>query len=399
MTTGTQAPAERPLAGIRVLDLTSVVVGPVATLRLAQYGAEVIKIETAEGDLMRRLGGPSPSGQHSGGYLHLNRGKRSVRLDLKRPAARRALGRILDRCDVFVSNIRPDALARLGLDAETACAARPRLIHCGITGFGPGGPYRGLPAYDSVLQGVAGVAGLTLRRDGQPLYAPLLLCDHVTGEITAGAILAALLRRERSGRGGAIGGPRHETLAAFVLQEHLGRQSFVPPLGPAGDPRVLEPGNRPLRTADGWISLTSNTDAQTHALLRLVGRPELIDDPRYRTVADRVKHAKDWYGFRETALLGKTTAEWLAPFAAAHVPAIPRHTLESLPEDPHLVAVGLLQPDQHPQEGAILGLRGTVLQEGLPPPLDPPAEANGASTRAVLAEAGLAADELAAAAD
>ena len=389
MTTPPPATAERFLAGIRVLDLTSVVVGPVATLRLAQYGAEVIKIETAEGDLMRRLGGPSPSGQHSGGYLHLNRGKRSVRLDLKRPAARRALGRILDRCDVFVSNIRPDALARLGLDPATACAARPRLIHCSITGFGPGGPYRGLPAYDSVLQGVAGVAGLTLRRDGDPRYAPLLRCDHVTGEITAGAILAALLRRERGGKGGAIEVPMHETMAAFVLQEHLGRQSFLPPLGPAGDPRVLEPGNRPLQTADGWISLTSNTDAQTHALLRLVGRPELIEDPRFRTVADRVRHARDWYEFRATALLGRTTAEWLAAFAAADVPAMPCHTLESLPEDPHLRAVGLLRPDHHPEEGAILGLRGTVLLHGQPPSLDPPAEAIGAATQAVLAEAGL----------
>lgn len=393
----THADPTLPLAGIRVLDLTSVVVGPVATLRLAQYGAEVIKVETGEGDLLRRLGGPSPSGQHCGAYLHLNRGKRSIRLDLKRPAARRALARILDRCDVFVSNIRPDALARLGLDAAAARAGRPRLIHCTITGFGPGGPYRGLPAYDSVLQGVSGVAGLSLRRDGDPRYAPLLLCDHVAGEITAGAVCAALAGRALSGVGAALEVPMHETMAAFVLQEHLGRQTFEPPLGPAGDPRVLEPGNRPLQTADGWISLTSNTDAQTHALLRIVGRPELIEDPRFRTVADRVKHASAWYGFRETALLGRTTAEWLAAFAAADVPAMPCHTLESLPEDPHLAAVGLLRPDEHPQEGRIRALRGTVLFDGQVPAVQPAAQALGRDTAAVLAESGCDGEEIAAA--
>ncbi len=390
-----EASALRPLAGIRVLDLTSVVVGPVATLRLAQYGAEVIKIETPEGDLMRRLGGASPSGDMSGCYLHLNRGKRSVRLDLKRPAARRALARILDRCDVFLSNIRPEALARLGLDAATARAGRPRLVHCCITGFGPGGPYRGLPAYDSVLQGVAGVAGLSLARDGEPRYAPLLLCDHVVGEITAGAVLAALVRRGATGAGAAIEVPMHETMAAFVLQEHLGRQTFQPPLGPAGEPRVLQADNKPLRTADGWISLTSNTDAQTHALLRIVGRPELIEDPRFRTVADRVANAKDWFAFRATALVGRTTAEWLAAFAAADVPAMPCHTLESLPADPHLLAVGLLRPDRHPTEGATLALRGTVLAEGEAPPLEAPAQTLGQDSRAVLAEAGLGAAEIA----
>lgn len=189
----------------------------------------------------------------------------------------------------------------------------------------------------------------------------------------------------------------HETMAAFVLQEHLGRQTFRPPLGPAGDPRVLEPGNRPLQTADGWISLTSNTDAQTHALLRVVGRPELIEDPRFRTVADRVKHARDWYAFRETALLGRTTAAWLEAFAAADVPAMPCHTLESLPEDPHLAAVGLLQSDAHPQEGAIRALRGTVLFDGQVPALQPPAQALGLDTAAVLAESGCAAAEIAAA--
>ena len=266
------------LEGIRILDLTSVVVGPSCTLRLADYGAEVIKLEAPGGDVLRSLGGPSPSGQHSGKYLHFNRKKRAICLDLKQQAAREALLRVLDGCDVFVSNMRPDALARLGLDADSTRASRPRLIHCTISGFGPGGPYRGKPAYDTVIQSVSGVAGLSERRDGTPRFAPLLLCDHVTGEITAGAILAALFRRERTGEGCAIEVPMHETMAAFVLQENLGPATFVPPRGKAGDARVLDPNNQPLRTADGWMTVTANTDAQVRGFLTAIARPELLGE-------------------------------------------------------------------------------------------------------------------------
>ncbi len=216
---------EAPLAGIRVLDLTSVVVGPVCTLRLAQQGAEIIKVETPDGDLMRALGGISPTGQHSGTYLHLNRGKKGVCLDLKAYGGTEILQRLIARSDVFVSNIRPAALARMQLDAETLLARKADLIHCLISGFGPG-PYRGKPAYDSVLQGASGIAGLPVRRGGVPEYSPLLLCDHIVGEISAGAILTALFQRQRTGKGSAIEIPMMETMAAFVLHEHLAQRTF-----------------------------------------------------------------------------------------------------------------------------------------------------------------------------
>ncbi len=317
------------LEGIRILDLTSVVVGPSCTLRLADYGAEVIKLEAPGGDVLRSLGGPSPSGQHSGKYLHFNRKKRAICLDLKQQAAREALLRVLDGCDVFVSNMRPDALARLGLDADSTRASRPRLIHCTISGFGPGGPYRGKPAYDTVIQSVSGVAGLSERRDGTPRFAPLLLCDHVTGEITAGAIVAALFRRERTGEGCAIEVPMHETTAAFVLQENLGPAAFVPPRGRAGDARVLDPNNQALKTADGWMTVTANTDAQVRGFLTAIGRAELLADARFGSVADRFRHASDWFALRREALLVRTTAAWLALFEAADVPAAICHTLET----------------------------------------------------------------------
>ena len=386
----------RALDGIKVLDLTSVVVGPAATLRLADLGAEVIKIEAPGGDLLRTLGGPSPSGQMSGKYLHFNRGKRSVCLDLKRPEARDALRAILAGCDILVSNIRPEALVRLGLDGAACRARQPSLIHCSITGFGPGGAYRGRPAYDSVIQGVSGVAGLGLRRDGVPRFAPLLLADHVVGEITAGAISAALFRRSRTGEGTTLEIPMFETMAAFVLQEHLGPQSFHPPLGPAGDSRVLDPDNRPLATADGWICVTSNTDQQAHAFLRVIGRGELCDDPRFRTVGTRFRHAREWFALRAEALQRATTGHWLAVLGAADVPAMICHTLETLPEDEHLAAVGLLLTEAHPQDGEVTTIRPSILIDGATAPPGPVAEHLGWSTSEVLAEAGVSPVELAA---
>jgi crotonobetainyl-CoA:carnitine CoA-transferase CaiB-like acyl-CoA transferase len=382
------------LTGIRVLDLTSVVVGPSCTLRLADYGAEVIKLESPEGDVLRTLGGPSPSGQHSGKYLAFNRNKRAICLDLKQDTARAAVQRILDRCDVLVSNIRPEALARLGLDAASARATRPRLIHCVITGFGPGGPYRGRPAYDTVIQSVGGVAGLFIRRDGVPRYVPLVMCDHVTGEITAGAIMAALFRRERTGQGAAIEVPMQETMAAFVLKEHLGPASFDPPLGPPGDARILEPNNQLIETADGWMTVTANTDTQVRGFLTAVGRPELIEDERFRDVRARFRNVTEWMALRRTALKDQPTAHWVAAFARADVPAAPCHTLESLTEDAQLRAVGLLREEAHPQEGTIRTIRPTILEDGAPGEPGPPARPLGADTREVLQEAGYSAAEI-----
>ena len=384
-----------PLAGVRVLDLTSVVVGPACTARLAGLGAEVIKVEGPDGDVMRSLGGPSRTGRHAGSYLHLNRGKRAVYLDLKQPGCRAVMERLLDRSDVVVSNMRPDALARLGLDAATVRAARPGLIHCTITGFGPGGPYRGRAAYDSALQGAAGLAALFDRRDGVPKYVPLLICDHVVGEIAASAILSALYRRAVGGVGATVEVPMHETMAAFVLQEHLGPASFEPPLGPPGDMRILNPDNRPLRTSDGWISLTANTDAQTRAFLIAIDRKDALDDERFRTVAQRFEHAGAWFALRNDALLGKTTAAWLETFWAADLPALPCHSLETLVEDPHLNAVGLFQRLDHPTEGTVRGLRPTVLMDGAAGAGGCAAKPTGWDTDEVLAELGFSDREIA----
>ena len=377
-----------PLKDVRVLDLTSVVVGPVCTWRLGQYGAEIVKLEAPEGDLMRGLGGLSPTGQHSGAYLHLNRGKRNICLDLKQPGGREVVDRLVESADVIVANMRPQALARLGLDAASVRAKHPDKIYCLITGYGTEGPYAGRPTYDSVVQAVTGMAGLMLARDGQPAYVPMLICDHVAGEIAAGAILAALLERQVNGRGASIEVPMFETMATFVLQEHLAQASFDPPVGPPGDLRLLSPHNKPVKTADGWISFTINTDPQVRAFLTATGREHMLADPRFITVAARARYVAEWFEVRGTPLTSRTTAEWLDILQAADIAAQPCHTLQTLPNDPHLQAVGVIEYEQHPTEGRTASLRSSIRVDDGYLERRAPAQPRGAQTRELLAELG-----------
>ncbi|MGY0194352.1 CaiB/BaiF CoA transferase family protein [Leptothrix sp. BB-4] len=388
--------AFEPLKGVRVLDLTSVVVGPVCTWRLSQYGAEVVKLESPEGDLMRGLGGQSPTGQHSGTYLHFNRGKRNVCLDIKKPEAREALDRLIASSDVIVANMRPQALARLGIDPDSVRAKHPDKVYCLITGYGTDGPYAGQPTYDSVVQGATGMAGLALARDGQPSYVPMLICDHVSGEIAAGAVLAAVLQRRATGEGCSLEIPMFETMSAFVLQEHLAQRSFDPPVGPPGDQRLLSPHNRPVQTADGWISFTVNTDPQVRAFLAATDRHDLLGDERFSSVAARARHVAAWFEIRGAALTHRTTAEWLAILQAADIAVQACHTLDTLPQDPHLQAVGLLGWEDHPTEGRTATIRSTVRFDGNYPPLRDPARPRGADNRSLLSELGYSDDQISA---
>jgi crotonobetainyl-CoA:carnitine CoA-transferase CaiB-like acyl-CoA transferase len=384
-----------PLAGLRVLDLSSVVVGPVCTGVLAEQGAEVIKLESPEGDLLRKLGGKGRTPGMAGKFLNFNRGKRSLCLDLKHPRAKDALARVARRCDILVTNIRPDAQKRLGVDAATMAAAAPRLIHCSIVGFGSDGPYAGKPAYDTVIQGVSGIAGCFEASTGEPRYVPMLIADHVCGLIAAQQIGFALYRRERTGRGESLEIPMFENMAGFVLQEHLGAMSFRPAIGIPGDQRVLSPEARPLKTADGHIALSANTDAQAHNFFRAIGRPDLVDDPRFATVSERTRHTREYFALRATALGSRTTAEWLRIFAEYDVPAMPYNTIESLLTDPHLRATGMVREEQHPTEGPTFAIGApNRLSGGMAPPL-PPAPRLGADGRAVLAAAGMSAAEIA----
>lgn len=384
----------KPLAGLTVFDLTSVVVGPVCTARLAQYGADVIKLESPEGDLMRGLGGQSPTGQHSGTYLHLNRGKRNICCDLKKSGAEPLIKRLVEKSDIIVANMRPAALKRLRLDHETILSSHPEKIYCLITGYGESGPYAGYPAYDSVIQAAAGIPGLMAMRDGTPSYAPLVMCDHIVGEMAAGAVLAALIEKLRSGEGKFVEVPMFETMASFVLQEHLAQHSFDPPVGPAGDQRLLSPHNRPVQTKDGWISFTINTDKQVQAFLMATGRSDLKDDQRFSSVKARADNVGEWFKIRGEPLLERTTNEWLNLFRAADIAAMPCHDISSLRQDEHLKAVQLFGTEDHPVEGRTVTLRSPILFNGMAETTSGFAQPKGWESSAIAGELGFDEGEL-----
>jgi crotonobetainyl-CoA:carnitine CoA-transferase CaiB-like acyl-CoA transferase len=344
------------LAGIRVVDLTTVVVGPTATLYLADYGADVVKVEAPGGDLLRSLGGRSKSGQLSGKFTHFNRNKRSLALDLKREEGREALHRLLATADVFIANVRPAALARLGLGVEALRGRHPRLIVCNLMGFGRAGRYRDRPAYDTIIQGLSGVADTNRRVLGEPRFVPMVFADHIVGLIATQCIIAALFQREKTGEGQAIEVPMFENVAAFVLAEHMGDLSFVPPRGPSGDARVLDPLAKPVATKDGYICVSANTDAQAFALFDAIGRPELKGDPRFSSVKARLANVRAYFELRAEGLRTRTTAEWLDILEKADVPAGRVHTLESLVTDQHLADVGFFRNVDHPVEGEMIDL-------------------------------------------
>jgi crotonobetainyl-CoA:carnitine CoA-transferase CaiB-like acyl-CoA transferase len=337
---------------------------------------------------MRGLGGVSPTGQHSGTYLHLNRGKRNLCCDLKHPDSSEVLARLVASCDVIVANMRPQALERLGLDAQTIRNQAPDKVYCLITGYGTDGPYAGEPTYDSVVQAASGITGLTLARDGKPAYVPLLICDHIVGEIAAGAVIGAIMQRQMTGEGTTLEIPMFETMANFVMQEHLAQKSFDPAVGPAGDQRLLSPHNKPVETADGWISFTVNTNSQVIAFLKATGRDHLVDDPRFNSVAARARNVHEWFEIRGAALTQKTTVDWLKVFAAADIASKPCHTLETLRDDPHLNAVKLFVKDSHPTEGSTIALRSSIRVDERTLTLPGFAQPKGWETRQVLIDLG-----------
>ncbi|MBM3356588.1 MAG: CoA transferase [Betaproteobacteria bacterium] len=346
-----------PLEGVRVVDLTSVVVGPLATQILADHGADVIKVESKAGDLVRVMNGASVTPGMGAKFLHLNRNKRSIALDLKNPAGHDALKRLLARADVMIWNNRPPSMARMKLAYEDVRAVNPKLIYCGMFGFGQDGRYRDKPAYDTIIQGAGGMAALHHRAMGEPRYVPMVVADKAVGLIAVQMIVMALYRRTRTGEGCSIEIPMFENLVKFVLEEHLYLKTFDPPLGPTGDPRLLDPANRPIPTRDGWICISANTNAQAFAFFDAIGRPELKTDPRFSSVEARFANVTEYFRVRMEALEKKTTAEWLEAFDRCDVPAMPFRTLDSVLEDPHLVDVGFFEMKDHPTEGKTRNMR------------------------------------------
>jgi crotonobetainyl-CoA:carnitine CoA-transferase CaiB-like acyl-CoA transferase len=381
---------QAPLAGIRIVDMTTVLMGPYATQILADYGADVIKVEPPEGDIMRHAG-PMRNPRMGPMFFQANRNKRSVVLDIKTAGGRAALKRLCRRADVFVCNVRPAALRRLGLGPDEISAGNPRLVHLSLIGFGEGGPYSGRPAYDDLIQGLAAIPA-TIRQQagkGEPRYAPLTMADHVVGLNAVHVILTALMERERSGKGQTIELPMFETLAQFVLSDHFGGRAFEPPIGPPGYNRLLAPDRRPYATRDGHICILVYTDRHWEGFFRIIGKPEQFHDDRFRSAAGRSRYFAEAYALMAEVLATRTTAEWLGIFQEADIPAVPMHDLDALIDDPHLAAVGFFHTLDHPTEGRIrvVGIpsrwsRSAVAITRHPPNL-------GEHTAEVLREAGL----------
>jgi len=392
------------LAGIRILDLGSVVFGPYCTQILADYGADVIKIESPEGDSTRYTG-PAHERGRSAIFLGVNRNKRSVVLDLKRPEAREALLALVDTADVFIHSVRPQKLAKLGLDADTLRARNPRLVYVGLHGFGDGGPYSGQPAYDDIIQGMSGIADLMQRQSGTPAYFPTIAADKTCGQVAAHAVLAALFQRERTGRGQVVEVPMFETMASFVLVEHFfarhiargapgsddaGPDAAVPE---TGYPRVLAPWRRPYRTADGFVCMMPYTNAHWRAFFERTGNAGLAADPRFVDIAARTRNIAELYRITGEIVAARDTAHWLALCAELEIPAAKMNRLDDLERDPHLQAVGFFEELADEAGNHYRFTRNPVrLSDSEVPPALPPRL--GEHTREVLAEAGLSADAI-----
>ena len=334
--------------------MTTVLMGPYATQILADYGADVIKVEAPDGDIMRHAG-PMRTPRMGPMFFQANRNKRSVVLDIKTAGGREVLLRLAARADVFICNVRPAALRRRGLGPEKICAANPRLVHVSLIGYGEGGPYAGRPAYDDLIQGLAGIPAIFRQTSGhEPRYAPLTMADHVVDLNAVHVVLAALMERGRSGKGQAIELPMFETLAQFVLSDHFGGRAFEPPIGPPGYSRLLAPDRRPYRTRDGHICILVYTDRQWESFFRIIGKAEQFHaDARFSNPAARAKHFAEAYTLLAEVLATRTTAEWLAAFLEGDIPATPMHDLDALIDDPHLAAVGFFHAMAHPTEGPI----------------------------------------------
>ena len=341
-----------PLSGIRILDLTSVVAGPLATQTLADMGADVIKIESPDGDTTRYTG-PARSPDMAALFMGLNRGKRSLVLDLKVSAAAAALWRLIEKADVFIHSMRPQKIEKHGFGHQAVCARNPRIVYAGLHGYRDGGPYSRQPAYDDVIQGQSGVAALMAEVAGEPRYAPTILADKATALSLVGAIAAALFAREKTGRGQFVEVPMFESTVAFVLAEHLFGHCFTPPLGKLGYTRVLGTWRRPYQTKDGYLCMMAYTETQWRKFWTMVGKPEVADDPRFCSIAARSHNVVALYGLAGACLADKTTDEWLALLRKLEIPSARVSSLDDVMADPQLAATGFFKRATHPSEGEI----------------------------------------------
>jgi crotonobetainyl-CoA:carnitine CoA-transferase CaiB-like acyl-CoA transferase len=383
-----------PLQGIRIIDLTTVMFGPYCTQILGEMGADVIKVEPPEGDIGRQTGVARSPGM-SAAHILKGRNKRSIVLDLKQDAGRAVLERLTHTAEVFVHNMRPQAARKLGIDYGTVSTWKPDIVYAAATGFGEAGPYAERPAYDDLIQGMAGMAGLYGMVTGEPRYAPTVMADKTSGLFLLYAITMALFHRERTGEGQQVQVPMFECMVSFLMNEHMQGRTFEPPQGAAGYQRLLTPHRRPYATADGHICVLPYNNRHWQRFFGLIGRPELATDARFAQQAARSKHIDALYTIVAQSMPARSTAEWLALLEEADIPCGPVHTPEDVFHDPHLQAVGMFPEVEHPTEGKIRHIKVPVTFSKTPGGLQRHAERLGGSSMALLHELGYTAEEIA----
>ncbi len=384
------------LSGIRIIDLTAVVFGPLATQMLGDMGADVIKVEPPEGDMLRGVA-PALNPGMGAAFLGCNRNKRSLVLDLKTEPGQRALAKMLKTADIFVHSMRPQALKKLRLTAKDLQAINPALIHVGALGFSSHGPYSGKPAYDDIVQSLSGLADLARMRNPEsaPDFAPTILADKLGGVTACNAIMAALFHRERTGEAQVVEVPMFETMASFLLIEHLAAATFEEKPKTLGYNRMLVPHRRPLKTADGYITILPYTNRQWREFFKIAGREDMLDDPKVKDMAERSRNIGALYEIVSELAPLHSTAKWLEMMEQADVPAAAAQRLDQLPNDPHLMATDFFVKLDHPSEGEIWTTAPSVQFSSTPAKAShKPAPNLGEHSREILREAGLNTTEI-----
>ncbi|NBU84384.1 MAG: CoA transferase [Sphingomonadaceae bacterium] len=350
------------LEGIRIIDLTTVIFGPYATQMLADLGADVIKIESAQGDTPRYMGQFKTTPFMGGTHLTVNRGKKSVVLNLKTPEDAAVLRELLATADIFVHNVRAKAISKLGFGYDAIKAIKPDIIYAHFTGFSQDGPWKDLPAYDDVIQAATGTTSLLSKVDGnpKPRYLPSLIADKVSGTYGAQAMLAALVHKLRTGEGQHVEVPMLDCFASFMLTEHLQDSVFEPPIGPPGYPRQLDPERQPFPTADGHIVIVPYTDAKVVQLFTLLGNPVFLTQPPFDTPMGRFQNMTPIYAQIAQLTRAKSSADWIALLTEHDLPAMPIADLNEVFENPHLKATDFFHLAEHPTEGMIRQMRPPV---------------------------------------
>ena len=382
------------LHGIKVLDLTTVIMGPYCTQILGDMGADVVKVESHAGDNMRWVGPyKNPGMGHI--HLHLNRNKRSLVLDLKQPKGLEACLKLAAQSDVLVYNVRPQSMARLGLGYEDVRKANPKIIYVGAFGYSEKGPYAGRPAYDDLIQGITGVPSLSQRQTGElPRYSPVTIGDRSVGLHTVNAVLAALFHRERSGEGQAIEVTMFEAMSQFVMGDHMGGKTFDPPLGETAYARLIAPHRRPYATSDGYLCVLIYNDKHWMTFFDAIGRADLKENPTYNNHSARAANIGEVYEFVAATIAANSTAYWEDLLDRADIPFATMHSIDSLLDDEHMKAIGFFPEFDHPTEGRIRATAPVGEWSATPPSIRSLPARLGEHSREVLTELGYSADEI-----